>query len=106
MYASIQHFLNFPQCFQPIPKHMPAYDLHLSCRLQLLSVWTSEKKSFGKDLMSYRNGPLLTFFFPQSFQNQSKKLVITSGCENASLNRIACHQPSKALDSIINETGR
>ena len=34
--AGNQHFLLFPQCFQPIPKRISAFNLHLFCCLQML----------------------------------------------------------------------
>ena len=41
--AGNQHFLLFPQCFLPIPNRSSVFKLHLFCRLQMLSIWTSLK---------------------------------------------------------------
>ena len=38
-----QHFLHFPKCFLPIPKRISIFMLHLFCRPQMLSIWTSLK---------------------------------------------------------------
>ena len=40
--AGLQHFLLFPQFFYPCPKQLSALHLYLFCRLQMLSVWTSQ----------------------------------------------------------------
>ena len=42
--AGNQHFLIFPQCFFATnPKKKFCFKLHLFCRLQVLSIWTSLK---------------------------------------------------------------
>ena len=41
--AGRQHFLLFPQYFLPIPKRILVFKLHLFCRLQMFSIWTSRK---------------------------------------------------------------
>ena len=42
--AGNQHFLLFMQCFLPIPKRIfRFFKIHLFCRLQMLSIWTSLK---------------------------------------------------------------
>ena len=41
--AGNQHFLLFPQCFQPFPKQISIFQSHLFCRLQMISIWTSLK---------------------------------------------------------------
>ena len=38
--AGNQHFLLFPQCFLPIQRRKSSLELHLFCRLQMLSIWT------------------------------------------------------------------
>ena len=41
--AGNHHFLLFPRRFLPIQKGMSVFKLHLFCRLQMLSIWTSLK---------------------------------------------------------------
>ena len=41
--AGKQHFLLFPQCFLPFPKHVLIFHSNLFCRLQMLSIWSSLK---------------------------------------------------------------
>ena len=41
--AGNQHYLLFPQCFLPFPKHISIFYLTLGCRLQMLSIWTGLK---------------------------------------------------------------
>ena len=41
--AGNQHFLLFPQCFLPFPKLISIFATQLFCRLQMLSIWTSQK---------------------------------------------------------------
>ena len=36
-------FLLLPQCFQPIPKRISPFKLHLFCNLQMPSIWTMLK---------------------------------------------------------------
>ena len=49
--AGNQHFLIFPQCFLPFSKQISIFYAHLFCRLQMLTIGTSLKKSsFGKKL--------------------------------------------------------
>ena len=38
--ADNQHFLLFPQCFLPYQTQKPSFELHLFCRLQMLSIWS------------------------------------------------------------------
>ena len=45
-----QHFLLFLQCLLPIPRRISFFNLLLFCCLQILSIWTSLKLSFGKEL--------------------------------------------------------
>ena len=46
-----QHFLLFRQCFLPFSEQISNFQLHLFCRLQVLSIWTSLKfLSLGKEL--------------------------------------------------------
>ena len=47
--AGNQHFLLFPQCFLPVPRQHSIFQSHLSCCLQMLSIWTCPNFfSFGK----------------------------------------------------------
>ena len=39
--ACSQHFLLFPQCFQPFQKQFLIFQSHLFCPLQMVSVWTT-----------------------------------------------------------------
>ena len=41
--ADNQHFLLFPPCFLPYLREKPSFQQHLSCRLQMLSIWMSPK---------------------------------------------------------------
>ena len=41
--ADNQHLLLFPQCFLPFPKQISNFQLHIFCRLQVLSIWTGPK---------------------------------------------------------------
>ena len=41
--AANQHFLLFPQCFLPYQRHQSSFELHINCRMQILSIWTSLK---------------------------------------------------------------
>ena len=41
--AGNQHFLFFPQCFLTFSKRISVFQLHLFCRLQMLSISTSPK---------------------------------------------------------------
>ena len=43
--AGNQHFLFFRQCFLPYLKQILIFQSHASCRLQMLSIWTSLKIS-------------------------------------------------------------
>ena len=53
--AGNQHFLLFPQCFLPATKQISIFQSHLSCCLQMLSIWTSLKTLlFGKELEAPR----------------------------------------------------
>ena len=38
-----QHLVLFPQCFLPNQQHKSSLELHLKCRLQMLSNWTGLK---------------------------------------------------------------
>ena len=41
--AGNQHFLLFPQCFLPYQRQELSFELHLFCRLQMLSIWSRPK---------------------------------------------------------------
>ena len=41
--AGNQHFLLFPISFLPCWKQILMFELHLFCRLRMLSIWTSLK---------------------------------------------------------------
>ena len=41
--AGNQHFLLFPQCIQPFPNQVSIFQLHLFCRLQILSISKQSK---------------------------------------------------------------
>ena len=41
--AGNQHFLLFQQYFLPLPRQISAFESHLFCRLQILSVWSRSK---------------------------------------------------------------
>ena len=41
--AGNQHFLLFPECFLPLPEEISIFQLHVFCRLQVHSHWTSLK---------------------------------------------------------------
>ena len=59
--AGNQHFLLFPQCFQPFLKQASIFQYHLSC-LQVLSIWTRLKfLSFGKVLTIFITLATLSF---------------------------------------------
>ena len=54
--AGNKHFLLFPQCFLPIPKRICLLKIHIFCRLQMFSIWTSLNIfSFGKALTNDDN---------------------------------------------------
>ena len=46
------YFLLFPQCFLPYQRQKSSYELHLFCHLQMLSIWSHPKLSFGKELIN------------------------------------------------------
>ena len=41
--AGNQHFLLFLQCFQPFPRKIAIFELHLFCHQQIFSVWNGLK---------------------------------------------------------------
>ena len=41
--AGYQHFLLFPQCFEPYQRQKSSVKLILFCRLQTLSIWTGRE---------------------------------------------------------------
>ena len=77
--AGHQHFLLFPQCLLPFPNQISTFLLHLFCRLQMLSIWTSLKFCcMVKSLL------LSAGYWPRSNPKivaSRKKRAIPTGCD-------------------------
>ena len=73
-YAGKQHFLLFPQCFPSFSKQISDFGLNLFCLLQMLSIWTSLKLSFGNGLTLYHTMP---HFDAVHITCEKKKLLVT-----------------------------
>ena len=70
--AGNQHFLLFPQCFLPFLTQSSTFESHLICRLQMLSIWTGLKLSFGKGLTLYQTGNIKEFEIESSCRQYIK----------------------------------